>query len=548
MSADRLAAIFSYHQRTKHHFQRYARSLGYLDWANQPHPFRYYAGAAHLALDPHQSPPAIPYEAMYAGGIAARPVDSESLGDFLRHSMALTAWKQAGASRWALRANPSSGNLHPTEAYLAVESLPGFASPGLFHYVSETHTLERRADFTPILWRQVLVGQPEGAFLIGLSSIVWREAWKYGERAFRYCQHDTGHALAALSLSAALCGWKLRLATGWSTTEMAAWMGLDRAGDFLPEELEEPELLALVTPMGTADVPLARPEETALGGLARLPWHGKPNPLSAEHTAWPILEIAAQSTRIPASADWGEMPGEPVSKSHRLLPALFETVEAHRVILNRRSAVDFDGVSRLSRESFFRMLARTLPADHAPWDALAWPPAVDLVLFVHRVDDVEPGLYLLARDPARVSRWKTTMRAEFAWSMPAGTPDGLPLWLLRAGDFRDIARNLSCHQEIASDGFFSLGMLADFAGPITARGAWFYRPLFWEAGVIGQVLYLEAEAHGVRATGIGCYFDDPVHDLLGLSGNAAQSLYHFTVGMPVDDARLQTSPAYASAR
>ena len=35
-----------------------------------------------------------------------------------------------------------------------------------------------------------------------------------------------------------------------------------------------------------------------------------------------------------------------------------------------------------------------------------------------------------------------------------------------------------------------------------------YRRLFWECGLIGQVLYLEAEAAGVRGTGIGCFYDD----------------------------------------
>jgi hypothetical protein len=78
------------------------------------------------------------------------------------------------------------------------------------------------------------------------------------------------------------------------------------------------------------------------------------------------------------------------------------------------------------------------------------------------------------------------------------------------------------------------------------HGAWFYRRLFWEAGAVGQVLYLEAEAHGVRATGIGCYFDDPVHQALGLGDATFQSLYHFTVGGPVDDPRLTTLPPYDS--
>lgn len=63
--------------------------------------------------------------------------------------------------------------------------------------------------------------------------------------------------------------------------------------------------------------------------------------------------------------------------------------------------------------------------------------------------------------------------------------------------------------------------------------------------MIGQVLYLEAEAHGIRGTGIGCFFDDPVHDLLGLDGNSYQSLYHFAAGLPIEDPRLITLPPYA---
>jgi len=66
----------------------------------------------------------------------------------------------------------------------------------------------------------------------------------------------------------------------------------------------------------------------------------------------------------------------------------------------------------------------------------------------------------------------------------------------------------------------------------------------WEAGLVGQVLYLEAEEAGIRSTGIGCYFDDPVHDVFGISSRDWQSFYHFTVGGPVEDVRLTTLPAY----
>jgi len=87
-------------------------------------------------------------------------------------------------------------------------------------------------------------------------------------------------------------------------------------------------------------------------------------------------------------------------------------------------------------------------------------------------------------------------------------------------------------------------MLAEFDASLQTFGPAFYRHLFWESGVVGQVLYLAAEATGARATGIGCFYDDPVHETLGLTDHSFQSLYHFTVGRPVDDPRLTTEPGY----
>ena len=221
-----------------------------------------------------------------------------------------------------------------------------------------------------------------------------------------------------------------------------------------------------------------------------------------------------------------------------------ESPDARQIIVQRRSCLSLDGVSTISRETFFRMLARTLPASHPPWNALYWPARIHLLLFVHRVVGLRAGVYLLVRNPIKLDLLKSAFRSEFVWQTPAGLPAGLPLYLLLEADCREAGRTLSCHQDIAADGFFSLGMLADFAEPIRRHGAWFYRNLFWEAGVIGQVLYLEAEAAGARSTGIGCFFDDPVHDIVGLRGHQFQSLYHFTVGIPVEDQRLQSWPAY----
>jgi hypothetical protein len=105
------------------------------------------------------------------------------------------------------------------------------------------------------------------------------------------------------------------------------------------------------------------------------------------------------------------------------------------------------------------------------------------------------------------------------------------------------ARILNCNQAIAGESCFSLGMISEFEDNVHAD-PWHYRQLHWEAGLIGQVLYLQAEAEGLRGTGIGCYFDDSVHELLGLKSARLQSLYHFTIGLPLTDTRITTLPAY----
>ena len=190
------------------------------------------------------------------------------------------------------------------------------------------------------------------------------------------------------------------------------------------------------------------------------------------------------------------------------------------------------------------MLARTVAPDAPQWDAVDWHTQVHLLLFVHRVEGLTPGVYAYLRDPSVQAEWRAAMRQEFLWEPVNDSNDPNGLYLLLPFDATWVANRLSCDQDIAADGFFSLGMIARLESSLRAEGDWFYRRLFWECGMIGQVLYLEAEAARARATGIGCFYDDPVHEAAGLSGMEWQSLYHFSMGVPVDDDRLTTQPGY----
>jgi SagB-type dehydrogenase family enzyme len=545
---DPIDAVITYHEQTKHHFGHYARSLGYLDWNTQPDPFRRFRGSRTVLLPLAERDDSPPFADLQAGRPAPpRPRDAHTIGYFLQHAMGLSAWKEYRESRWSLRCNPSSGNLHPTEAYVVLPKLAGLGeAAGVFHYAPELHALEQRARLADSAWAAAFASAPPGSFLVALTSIHWREAWKYGERAYRYCQHDAGHALAALAYSAAALGWQLRELPHLTDEAIARLLGLARSEDFAGAEPEHPDLLAIVTPAIAGHFELAGLRLEPLQGEN---WTGKANALSSSHVDWPVIDLVTLAT---TKSDRGDLPAPPRPQRSATAPSV-ETnrpqPSAWTIFAQRRSAVAMDGHTSLPSDAFFSMLQRTLPdASRPPWSVWRSPAFVHLLLFVHRVSGIAPGLYMLVRDAAAHERIGAATKSTFRWSSVPGCPAALPLFLLVEGDAREAAATVSCGQDIAGDSAFSAGMIAEFEPALRRHGPWMYRRLFWETGMIGQVLYLEAEAAGVRGTGIGCFFDDPVHGLLGLDGHAWQSLYHFTVGGAVEDSRLMTRAPYSPQR
>jgi SagB-type dehydrogenase family enzyme len=566
VSTDPVDRVIRYHVQTKHHFNRYARALGYLDWANQPDPFRRFEGAPLVSLPllkPDEEPVSPPYDAIYrAGAVLPRTISLRTFSRFFEFALALSAWKKAGESEWALRSNPSSGNLHPTEGYLVLPQFDGLnLKPGLYHYVPKEHGLELRAEFPVEQIARLLAPFPPGAFLFGLTSVHWREAWKYGERAFRYCNHDAGHAIGTARIAAATLGWNMALLDGLSQNTTAMLLGTHRTDDFGEAEPEHPDCLAVIWPPETVkreasfvkrdapEMPLFL-DPAVVKDLVGGPWYGKANKLSGEHgVEWDIIDEAAE-----ASLKLSEVRLSVAARAHANDDSR-ETndagLSAGQIIRQRRSAVSFDGKTSISATTFFRMMQLVMPRSDRPqldrpmpWDAWPYDPAIHLLLFVHRVEGLKPGLYFLVRDPQKLSFIQQSMNPELTWTPARGCPEDLPLYWLLEGDAKKLAAQVSCHQAIAGDSAFSFGMLAEFEGRLREEGAWWYPRFFWESGLLGQVLYLEAEAAGVRATGIGCFFDDPVHEIVAVKGLSLQSLYHFTIGGPVEDRRLMTLPAY----
>ena len=535
----RVRIVREYHQRTKHRPERYAASPGYMDWDNQPNPFRIFEGADLISL-PHPKLCATPtYDSLFSRRPVPATLDMDFIGRLFYHSLALSTWKQIPASNpWSLRINPASGALYPTEAYLISGPVPNlFEESGLFHYTPWHHGLERRCRFTRLQWEALTANLPEPCLLIGLSTIYWRVSWKYGERAFRYTQLDMGHILGALSLSARLLGWEIRLLENIGDHDLNRLLGTHLQEGI---EAEHGDCLLVAYP-GDSEETMAQYDNPPFH-VPELDFSGEPNRLSQKHHDWEVIQDVAQASRYERMEYYPRPRREPSPDNPNLVPERRHPAE--QIIRQRRSAQTMDPTGSLERALFYQMMQRTMPGQF-PFYLLPGPSRVSLVFFVHRVCDLEPGIYLLLRDKSHERVMRQGLEPGFAWELADAPGSGLPFFKLLGGDMRYLAKRICCGQDIAGDGAFSLAMLADFNTALTANGAAAYPRLHWECGLIGQLLYLEAEAAGMRGTGIGCYFDDLLHDTLGIRDHSLQSLYHFTVGTPVEDGRIQTNRPYA---
>ena len=520
--------VLDYHRRTKHALARYAAGPETLDWDAQPDPWRRFDGAPLHLLPLVADALGTSWAQLHEPGTAApAALQRRHVAALLELSFGLAAWKQLGPDRWALRCNPSSGNLHPTEAYVLTRGVTGL-DDALWHYAPREHALERRAAARPV------DDAAAPALWIGLSSIHWREAWKYGERAFRYCQLDAGHALGALAYAAAVLGWRARVVAPLESDTLAALLGLDRDDDFGAAEREEPELLVEIGPALAGSVP----------SMSWHAWAGRANRLDARPMyRWPVIDAVARATRGLIAIDAATP--DATSASAITAPAPAPAPRAHepaaRLIRERRSAQAFDRRAVMPAGALQRLAAALAARTALPWATWPHAPRVHALWWLHRVDGIAPGACVQARSAHGEAVLRAALPAALEWqSMPE-----LPLWRIAENTaLAGTLRTLSCHQAIGSDACVALSLVAEFDATLADAPA-NYRALLQEAGLIGQVLYLNAEAEGLRGTGIGCYFDDAVHELLGLAGERMQVLYHFTIGRALVDERLRSEPPYA---
>ena len=121
--------------------------------------------------------------------------------------------------------------------------------------------------------------------------------------------------------------------------------GVDRDQDFIDAEREEPGCIMAMT----SGEPFDASEETVrqlVDGVTRGQWSGRASQLSEDHVEWSFIDEVARATEDPGrSSDVDEPDGRPVIRvARRQRP-----IDARALLLQRRSAVAFDGRSTIDR-------------------------------------------------------------------------------------------------------------------------------------------------------------------------------------------------------
>ncbi|HSF31017.1 MAG TPA: SagB/ThcOx family dehydrogenase [Candidatus Tectomicrobia bacterium] len=482
-----LEAAWTYHNTTKHSYENIHADPHYLDWENQPLPFKVYK-----SLDPAP----LPRDLLSSGVPALSAVSAPNppstttsipslslLASLLYFSAGITKRKQYAGGEILFRAAACTGALYHIELYLVCGDLPELKA-GVYHFGPGDFALRclRQGDY-----RQILVRATGGEPAVAMAPLTlictgtyWRNAWKYRARTYRHCFWDTGTIVASLLAVSAAHAVPAKVVMGFIDETVNRLLGLDTAR----------EVALTLVPLGYAPLPRPGPPP-ALEPLVL-----ETLPLSSKEVDYPAIRAMHAASSLNHAAEAGAWHGR-VPLRHCPAPTgeLFPLESQHdddippdsieQVILRRGSSRRFARVpiSFVQLSTLLRRATRGIPADFLD------PPGAmlnHLYLIVNAVDDLPHGAYVFRRDH-----------------------DALEL--LRRGDFRRDAGYLGLMQEIPADASVDIFFLTDLQAALERFGNRGYRAAQLEAGIIGGKLYLSAYAQGLGASGLTFFDDDVTH-------------------------------------
>jgi SagB-type dehydrogenase family enzyme len=474
----------NYHDATKHSYTSIRTNPHFMDWSNQPLPFKIYP-----TLEPIPLP-----DVLRQAGVAALSAisecipantnaapDLEAVAQLLYLSAGITRKRSYPGGEIYFRAAACTGALYEVELYLVCGDLSNLRA-GVYHFAPAEFGLRllRAGDHRQLL-REATGGESaitHAPLTIVCTCTYWRNAWKYQARTYRHFGWDNGTLLANLLAVATALGLPARVVCGFVDASINRLLDVD------PQREVAFSLVALGH---TPALPPPSPAEIS-------PLRLETVPLSQREVDYPLMREMHAASSLDSSEEVSAWRGDapmvgvpsPAGSVIPLLPLsdaemLRDPIE--QVIQRRGSTRKFarSSITLLQLSTMLDRATRGVPADFLD------PPGTqlnDLYLIVHAVDGLPPGAYVFHRSRC-------------------------VLECLKQGNFRAEAGYLGLEQALPAAAAVDIFFLADLRPILQRFGNRGYRAVQLEAGILGGKLYLAAYAQRLGATGL-TFFDDDV--------------------------------------
>jgi SagB-type dehydrogenase family enzyme len=478
-----IEAALKYHNSTKHSYASVRANPHFLDFANQPLPFKIYP-----TLEPSRLP-----DEVRQTGVAALSAIAESLPtqtnaapalkvitQLLYLSAGITRQRKYSGGEIYFRAAACTGALYEVELYLVCGELSDLPA-GVYHFAPAEFGLRklRAGDYRSVLV-EAAGGEPAIAhapLTIVCTCTYWRNAWKYQDRTYRHFGWDNGTLLANLLAVATALGLPAKVVCGFVDGKVNSLLDIDSQREVafslvaLGHDSAVPSQSSTeISPLDLETVPLSR--------------HEVDYPLMREMHAASSLhsteEVAAWRGHTPPSSF--PPPTAPVFQLQPLSDDEMSRDAVEQVILRRGSSRKF-ARTPITLPQLSTILDRATHGVPADFLDPAGSQLNHLYLIVHAVEGLEPGAYFFDRDRKLIE-------------------------YLKQGNFRDVAGYLGLEQQLPADAAVDIFFLADLRPILQRFGNRGYRALQLEAGILGGKFYLAAYAQRLGATGLTFYDDD----------------------------------------
>ena len=501
-----VSAAWEYHNSTKHTYWSVRGGHG-LDWPNQPLPFKIYKDVESIPLPRDGTP--ITAGLLEALGASPASLDGESIPDLgllarmLYFSAGITKRMPYSGGEIFFRAAACTGALYHIDLYLVCSDLPGLEA-GVYHFGPHDFGLVqlRKGDY-----RRVLVeasGEEssiaEAPVTVVLADTHWRNAWKYGARAYRHAFWDSGTLLANMLAAASGAGVPARVVMSFVDGDVHRLLGL---------KAEKESVVAMV--------PLGRVPGQEVGYPPPVdPLDLSTEPLSPKMVEYPAIYDFHKSSSLQTVEEVRDVRGSiPSDQSQQTVGKLVALARGGEGLEDRTledTIVRRGSTRAFAHESItLEQLSAALDYSTRGFDSDFLSPECPsfnrLFLIVNAVEGLASGAYLYHRESHSLE-------------------------MLKEGDFRREAGYLGLEQKIPADASVNIYMLTDLLRVLEAYGNRGYRMAELESGVIGGRLYLLAYGTGFGASGL-TFYDDEVIEFFGPRAEGLSVMFLVALGKSV---------------